>query len=101
MASKNSTVRRRVCHVAASVTLAGRQETAVRVVEGFEGDNTVAIRIGTLLVYIEDSKALTALVEAVVTASMAGNKALPNDRDADARRAAAWKAMHRLNRTYA
>ena len=56
---------------------------------------------GTLLVYVGDSKALPALVEAVVTAFKAGDNVFDSDREADGRRAAAWKAMHRLDRTYA
>lgn len=101
MVEKTSTVRRRVCRVAASVTIAGEQDTAVRVTDGFEGDKTIAIRIGTLLLYVEDTRALTALVEAVVTASQAGDRVFGEDRAADARRAGAWRAMHRRNRHYA
>lgn len=101
MVAKTSTVRRRVCRVAASVTIAGEQDIAVRIADGFEGKRSIAVRIGTLLVYVEDTKALTSLVEAAVTASKAGDKVFGNEREADARRAGAWRAMHRRNRHYA
>lgn len=92
--AKDTTVRTRVCRVAASVTIAGVQDTAIRVVDGFEDGKTVVVRIGTLLVYIEDTMALTAFVEAAVAASLAGDGVFGRDKYSNARRTGAWTAMH-------
>ena len=98
---KSSTVRRRVCRVAASMTIAGEQDTSVQIGPATTGEPAVALRIGTMLIYVEDTKALTSLVEAVVGASVVGDRIFGEDRAADTRRAGAWKAMHSRNRQYA
>jgi hypothetical protein len=98
---KSSTVRRRVCRVAASVTIAGQQDASVQIGIATTGEPAIAVRIGTLLIYVEDTKALTSLVEAIVGASAVGDRIFGEDRAADTRRAAAWKAMHSRNRHYA
>lgn len=101
MVSKSSPVRRHGCRVAASVTMLGMQDTAVRVAPGADGGQAIALRIGALLVYLEDTKALTSLVEAVVAASVTGDKIFGQEREADFRRAGAGRAMHRQDRPYA
>jgi len=50
---------------------------------------------------VEDTKALTSLVEAIVGASVVADRIFGEDRAADARRAGAWKARHSRNRHYA
>lgn len=70
----------------------------MRVGTATTGEPAVAVRIGTMLIYVEDTNALTSLVEAIVGASVVGNKIFGEDRAADTRRAGAWKAMHSSNR---
>ena len=98
---KSSTVRRRVCRVAASMTIAGEQDTSVQIAPATTGEPAIAVRIGTMLIYVEDTKALTSLVETIVGASVVGDRIFGEDRAADTRRAGAWKAMHSRNRHYA
>ena len=83
------------------MTVAGEQDTSVQIAPATTGQPAIAVRIGTMLIYVEDTKALTSLVEAVVGASVIGDKIFGEDRAADARRAGAWKAMHSRNRHYA
>ena len=98
---KSSTVRRRICRVAASMTIAGEQDTSVQIGAATTSEPAVAVRIGTMLIYVEDTKALTSLVEAIVGASGVSDRIFGEDRAADARRAGEWKAMHSRNRHYA
>jgi len=56
------------CSIAATVSMAGRQEVQVRGVTAMaspRGFGHVAIRVGRVLLYVEDRDALEALQEAV------------------------------------
>lgn len=56
------------CSIAASVTLAGRQDVAVRGVTQTadpRGHGHIAVRVGRVLIYLEDRDAFEALQEAV------------------------------------
>jgi len=48
------------------MTIAGEQDTSVQIGAATTAEPAVAVRIGTMLVYVEDTKALASLVEAIV-----------------------------------
>jgi len=94
--TRTSSVRpARVSRVAASIVMAGRQETQVRLVPTADGQ-AIALRIGQLLIYLEDTTALTELVEAAAAAHAVGDRAFGlDDTVAEARRLTAWQTVHR------
>jgi hypothetical protein len=59
LGEKNSSkIRRRVCRSAVSMTIAGEQDTSVKTGAGTTGGRQ-SLRIGTMLIHVEDTKALT------------------------------------------
>ena len=87
------------CRIAATAVLAGPQDMDVRkgASPAVEGE-IVTLRIGTLLIYIEDAAALTALVEGLSAASLLGDKTFKATKTQDVRKLSAWRAIYRGSR---
>jgi len=87
------------CRIAATAVLAGPQDMDVRksISPAVEGE-IVTLRIGTLLIYIEDAAALSALVEGLSAASLLGDEVFKATRTQDIRKLNAWRAIYRGTR---